>query len=162
MRKEIRPVAIKREHDEQFRIHPRGRNSRNRQKFDRRIQSLVKLHVSISPQLHRKDDVKAGVCFQAGWQRTKIFINRSRQLNIPFTCLCSDGLRKYFLAGSPRPLGSLGNTGENRMSTMLSITRIQKGKNYDHQRMGEGQLGFPDDRCVDGAASPHAGRKPKA
>src|ERR1039457_5309810 len=51
MRVEIRPVAIKREHDEQFRIHPRGRNSRNRQKFDRRIQSLVKLHVSISPQV---------------------------------------------------------------------------------------------------------------
>jgi len=93
MRKEIRPVAIKREHDKQFRIHPRGRNSRNRQKLDRRIQSLAKLHVSISPQLHRKDDVKTGVCFQAGWQRTKIFINRSRQLNIPFTCLCSDGLR---------------------------------------------------------------------
>jgi hypothetical protein len=51
MRVEIRPVAIKREHDEQFRIHPRGRNSRNRQKFDPRIQSLVKLHVSISPQV---------------------------------------------------------------------------------------------------------------
>ena len=47
MRIEIRPVAIKREHDEQFRIHSRRRNSRHRQKFDRRIQSLAKLHVSI-------------------------------------------------------------------------------------------------------------------
>ena len=28
--------------------------------------------------------------------------------------------------------------------------------------MVEGHLRFPDDRCVDGGASPHAGRKPKA
>jgi hypothetical protein len=128
MRIEIRPVAIKREHDEQFRVHPRGRSSRNRQKFDRRIHSLAKLHVSISPQLHRKgrcEDrrlISGGLATREDFHQP--FTPAQHSIHMPLFRWTA----KYLLAGSPRPLGSLGNTGENRMSTKLSITRIREEK----------------------------------
>src|SRR5208282_2736187 len=50
MRIQIRSIAVEREHDEEFRIHPRGRNLGGSQPLNRRIQSLTKLHASISPR----------------------------------------------------------------------------------------------------------------
>jgi len=52
VRIEICPVAIEREHDEQFRVHARGRDARGRKLLDCRIENLAKLHLSISPRRH--------------------------------------------------------------------------------------------------------------
>src|ERR1700694_4488481 len=53
MRIEIGPVTVERKNDEQFGVHARGRDAGSCQPFDRRVQSLAKLHESLSPRRRR-------------------------------------------------------------------------------------------------------------
>jgi hypothetical protein len=48
----MRPVAVEREHDEQFGVQARGGNLRGGQPLDCGMESLAKLHESISPRRH--------------------------------------------------------------------------------------------------------------
>src|SRR4030088_1686474 len=53
MRVEIRTITVECEHDEELRVHARGRDTGGCQAFDCRIQGLAELHESISPRRPR-------------------------------------------------------------------------------------------------------------